>query len=90
MGSTSGDVFAHLASMSSTLLAVHEAVKGMDCRVASIEEAQLKVTDSVKELCVLLKTQENGNFTIKGSIWEVKNNEIYRQYSHWENNENYR
>ena len=30
MGSTSGDVFAHLASMSSTLLAVHEAVKGMD------------------------------------------------------------
>ena len=42
MGSTSGDVFAHLASMSSTLLAVHEAVKGMDRRVASVEEAQLK------------------------------------------------
>ena len=77
MGSTSGDVFAHLASLSSTLLAVREAVKGMDRRVASVEEAQLKVTDSVKELCALLKAQEKANFTIKGSIWEVKNNEIY-------------
>ena len=64
MGSTSGDVFAHLASMSSTLLAVHEAVKGMDRRVASVEDAQMKVTDSVKELCALLKTQEKANFTI--------------------------
>ena len=58
MGSTSGDVFAHLASMSSILLAVHEAVKGMDRRVASVEEAQLKVTDSAKQLCALLKTRK--------------------------------
>ena len=40
-----------MASMSSNLLAVHEAVKGMDHMVASVEEAQLKVTDSVKS-CV--------------------------------------
>ena len=68
MGSTSGDVFAHLASMSSILLAVHEAVKGMDHRVASVEEAQLKVLNS----CVHSSRQEKANFTIKGSIWEVK------------------
>ena len=58
IGSTSGDVFAHLASMSSILLAVHEAVKVMDHRVASVEEAQLKVTDSAKQLCTLLKTRK--------------------------------
>ena len=40
--------------------------------MASVEAAQLKVTDSVKELCALLKTQEKANFTIKGSIWELK------------------
>ena len=72
MGSTSGDVFAHLHPCLTTFLAVHEAVKGMDHSVASVEEAQLKVTDSVKEVCALLKTQEKTNFTIKGSIWEVK------------------
>ena len=72
VGIASGDVFAQLASMSSTLLALQETVKRLERKVASVEEAQLKVTDSVKELCALLKTQEKANFTIKESIWEVK------------------
>ena len=45
---------------------------GMDRRAASVDEAHLKVTDNVKELCVLLKTQEKANFTIKGTIWRLK------------------
>ena len=62
--------------MSYTLLAFQETVKRLERMVA-----QLKVTDSVKELCAVLKKQEKANFTIKGSIWE----EIFRRvadYSH--------
>lgn len=50
-----------------------ETVKKMDRKITSLEQQQTKVTDSVKELTALIKSQERANFSIKGSAWEVRN-----------------
>ena len=51
MGIASGDVFAQLASMSSTLLTLQETVKRLERKVASVEEAQLRLLIVLKS-CV--------------------------------------
>ena len=55
------------------LRAVLETMKKMDHKIATMEQQQHKITDSVKELVTLVKSQERANFLIKGSAWEVRN-----------------
>ena len=55
------------------LRAVLETMKKMDRKIATMEQQQHKITDSVKELVTLVKSQERANFSIKGSAWEVRN-----------------
>ena len=71
---TNGDLCSYLTSMSTTLQAVQETMKRMDRKITSVEQQQIKLTESVKELSTLMKSQDRDNFSIKGSTWEVRNN----------------
>ena len=68
---TNGDMCSYLTSMSTTLQAVQET---MNRKITSVEQQQIKLTESVKELSTLMKSQDRDNFSIKGSTWEVRNN----------------
>lgn len=61
-----------LTSVSVTLRAVHEAIKRLDHRLSSVEQKQMKIVDSIKELTLLIQNNERTNFSIKGSTWEVR------------------
>ena len=40
--------------------------------MANVEQQQLKLTESVKELSQLLRKLQKYTFVIKGSTWEVR------------------
>ena len=64
------------AQLFTTLRAVHETIKKVDRRISSVEQQQLKLATSVKELTTLIKNNERSSFTIKGSTWEVSHLKI--------------
>ena len=64
-----------------TLRAVHETIKKVDRRISSVEQQQLKLATSVKELTTLIKSNERSSFTIKGSTWEVSHLKIQSSIS---------
>lgn len=44
----------------------------LDRRFHTLEQQQIKLADSIRELQSLMKNQEKDNFSIKGSTYEVK------------------
>ena len=71
-GSSSSDIQTHLLSLGTTLRAMQDLLKTMNHKLLSMEQQQVKLNESVRELNKLLKSQERQKFTIKGSCWEVK------------------
>ena len=60
-----------LVSIVTTLRGMHETVEKLDRKIVSVEQQQMKLTESVNELCALLKKQERNSFSVKGSTLEV-------------------
>ena len=51
---------------------MQETSSKLERRMANMEQQQLKLTESVKELSQFLRKQQKDTFVIKGSTWEVK------------------
>lgn len=62
------DTFAQLSSITVTLQTVQEAVKKIETNLVSVEQQQVKINESVKELTKLLKNQERENFPSKAPL----------------------
>lgn len=59
---------AQLSSIAVTLQTVQEAVKKIETNLVSVEQQQVKINESVKELTKLLKNQERENFPSKAPL----------------------
>ena len=67
---------SEISNMGALLLSMkqsmQETARKMERRMANVEQQQVKLTESVKELSQLLRNQQKDNFSIKGSTWEVR------------------
>ena len=61
-----------LASMTTNLRTILATTKKMERKITNVEQKQVQLAESVKELHTVMKRQEKENFSIKGSTWEVR------------------
>ena len=71
-GTSSSDIQTQFLSLGNTLRVMQDSLKTMNHKLLSMEQQQVKLNESVRELNKYLRSQERAKFTIKGSCWEVK------------------